>query len=525
MEQVKTWVLSHCREAPRLPPKDGLGARLRSVLVTPATVPVFTIPKTLVDSPDGGTVDEGEEEVSSGGSLPCSANASTHSSPRGSPGPPRARRPSPCLLPPPQVQRSRSAPTSPCADKGSSGDGGFPSDGGDSDVDAMSLTLSLPHLKSRTCYGVGTLAHPPSTKRRESLFHLESSSCGRRSPKGQDEVTGLQRSGSARGGRDVTGLMAPPSGFSAPTTPSMPSPGSGESPLPSPSSPSSPSLPDSPRSPSPQHDPLQRRKSSRRQKMYFRRRSSLTGLLPVCQSCHKGAPSGGGGGKQDDAYRRGSTSVMTHTSSYNLGPDSGSSRTLKPSHSVDSNQECRCHVTSGSAPSGEKLEARLLAELGEVKISLEYDATGQEVRVGLLRAENLGGESRPSPSVTSYAKLCVMPGKIQQQRSHAVKQTKDPSFHQYFVFSELPEAELRHLSLRVRFIHKSQPLKRGELLGEVQLPLGTLLLTARLRVWRSLEPKQKNEVRHTHKLWTQRVIAMLKVQNHVTTIARKMSFK
>ena len=572
MEHVKSWVLSKCREVPRLPLDRDTTGHIHRVVVTPKNIPEFTIPRGSVSpepgtlSPDGGGGAQDPEvgSQSSGGSQPCSLPASSHSSPRHSPTLRQASSPV-FLQPPGRTVRSKSAPVSPILmlespecfsdapyDHQHSGVHSCDSlqlvGDDDTNADPMSLAaMSLPHFKVKTVFGFDTLTQNPHTRRRESLFHtigadssptMNRTSPNRRSHKERNEgpvspkaapvisvdpdiSDSLFRKPSCKR-RNVPSLITPLGLVTHPRKGSAEDQG----PVRLASPPASPQRsPEVHRRDGGSSSGETKRRSSRRNKMYFRRRSSLSGLYDtatVCPFCKQssedasGSGDGGSGGVSgSNARRLSSDDVTEHLSAVDVdklrrvrsvrAPSSKDSFTRSASLYVHSQSHgslssgrsqrsqrspglCTCDYTKT------KLEARLLAELGEAKLDVQHIPREQLLKVTLLRAENLGGH-RTGHSINAFAKLCLTPGKQQKQVSPVVKHTRDPVFNQEFLFYGIKAEALKTTSVKVRFFHKPNNLRREELLGEVRLPLSVIGDEKETRLWRNLEPELLSEVR------------------------------
>ena len=568
MDQVKTWVLKKCKDAPRLLQleKDA-GAHTHRVVVTPKNIPEFTIPKTLGDGKSvesGGNLSSDGElaelaSQSSGGSLSCSAVSlpmSNHSSPKHSPSPRGAISPI-FLQPPGRTHRSKSAPVSPChvespSEQDLNSCSGvhscdflyFLSKNDATNADPMSLAaMSLPHFKVKTNFGFDTLSQAPHTRRRESLFHL---------PASGTDTPSLNRNSSQRRHKNYDGTSSPLTPLISidldddddeplmrnqsckrRNVPSVVTPlgmassshhrGSGGSDCSPQLSPLSASPNNSPRrtpdaSPrssltdSPPESGLKRR-SSRRQKqqLYYRRRSSLPGIMDSpCPFCHQHQrhdleeeESSSPEESPNQQRRRSSHDnilsqicskghklrrAFTAKGSGFTRSSSMYSRSQANHKNHVSKQECRCSYTRS------KLEARLIAELGEVKLSLQHFEKHNSLKVTLIKAENLGGQGRGGNSTNSLVKLCLMPGKQQRQSSAIIKHTRDPVFNQQFTFCGITKDDLTSLTLKLRFFHKHSNLRREELLGEVNVAMAKLDLTTDTRFWKNLEKEVQTEV-------------------------------
>ena len=92
--------------------------------------------------------------------------------------------------------------------------------------------------------------------------------------------------------------------------------------------------------------------------------------------------------------------------------------------------------------------------------------------------------------MNAYAKVYLMPGKLQTQTSSVVKDTRDPTFYEEFVFNT-EKRSLKDLSIRVRLYNKRSTFRRDDQIGTVELRLGQLDLSSEMVMWKNLEANCK----------------------------------
>ncbi|XP_059555534.1 C2 calcium-dependent domain-containing protein 4A-like [Myotis daubentonii] len=169
------------------------------------------------------------------------------------------------------------------------------------------------------------------------------------------------------------------------------------------------------------------------------------------------------------------------------------SRGLARARSVSSEDEERC-ASSGSpartcsasppsdaGPRPELLEAEGTVALGRaggaLRLAAEYSPASGRLRLRLLRPEGPAGAASDPGAVGCRVSLVLPPpGKTRQQRSAVVRRSRKAVFDQDFCFDGLSEDEVRRLAVRVKAEDKGRGLKRGRLLGQGELLLGSLLL-------------------------------------------------
>ncbi|XP_054571497.1 C2 calcium-dependent domain-containing protein 4A-like [Eptesicus fuscus] len=169
------------------------------------------------------------------------------------------------------------------------------------------------------------------------------------------------------------------------------------------------------------------------------------------------------------------------------------SRGLARVRSVSSENEERCassgspaRTRSASPPSDsgsrpECVEAEGTVALGRaggaLRLAAEYSPASGHLRLRLLRPEGpTGGASDPCAVGCRVSLVLQPPGKTRQQRSAVVRRSRKAVFDQDFCFDGLSEDEVRRLAVRVKAEAKGRGLKRGRLLGQGELLLGSLLL-------------------------------------------------
>ncbi|XP_055968837.1 C2 calcium-dependent domain-containing protein 4C [Sorex fumeus] len=287
---------------------------------------------------------------------------------------------------------------------------------------------SLPAVpKAHTSYGFATLAESPHTRRKESLFHSEHGALAQVGSPGAARRRGAARpDGGDASPREGGGgaLMSPGRCFSG-----------GESDT------------GSSAESSPFGSPLLSRSVS-----------LLKGFAQDGQAkVHQLKQSVG---------RHGSVSADDSTPDTSPGTRRRRSR-LARRPSPESGPD------AGPAPRAE--HAVRLGQRGSVRLLAEYEAAQARLRVRLLAAEGLYDRLCDARTINCCVGLCLVPGKLQKQRSTIIKNSRHPVFNEDFFFDGLGPACVRKLALRIKVVNKGSSLKRDTLLGEKELPLTSLL--------------------------------------------------
>lgn len=120
---------------------------------------------------------------------------------------------------------------------------------------------------------------------------------------------------------------------------------------------------------------------------------------------------------------------------------------------------------------------------GKVRLFAEHTAISTDtfpslstVRVRVMSVEGLRDESDRRP-LNCAVNLCLSPGKLQEQESATIRNSRSPVFNEDFFFTDLSREDLLELQLRVKVVNKpaSGTLRRGVVVGTAAKPLSQLL--------------------------------------------------
>ncbi|NWI63065.1 C2C4C protein, partial [Todus mexicanus] len=112
---------------------------------------------------------------------------------------------------------------------------------------------------------------------------------------------------------------------------------------------------------------------------------------------------------------------------------------------------------------------------GTLRLSAEYHAENERLRVRLISAEGLYDDSVEPKSINCCITFSLVPGKTQKQRSTVIKRSRNPIFNEDFFFDGITEEELYSLSIRMKATNKGCSMKRDYTLGERELSLMSML--------------------------------------------------
>lgn len=322
--------------------------------------------------------------------------------------------------------------------------------------------LSLPHLaKAQTCYGFCTLLESPHTRRKESLFHSHPNACplpliaaspgprGRsktyssrtsplpHSPSSSFSLTKLTSSRLSPGGSRLVALQRQSTLDSDTTSSTESSPFS--SPLlarPPPKSSLLKAL---------SHDRLL---SQTMRKAVLSRNNSLS--------------------TDESSSMDNSPNIIRRASDAGLVEPLPSAFTLAPPviFPIDFVLHRERVMKESLVPVGRE---------GALRLSAEYCLDNQRLRVRLISAEGLYAISVDPKSINCSISICLLPGKIQKQRSAVIKRSRNPIFDEDFFFYGISQEDICCRSLRFKVVNKMSSMKRDYILGDCEILLKSLL--------------------------------------------------
>ncbi|KAL4641944.1 vacuolar protein sorting-associated protein 13C isoform X1 [Arapaima gigas] len=351
----------------------------------------------------------------------------------------------------------------------------MPSDNRHSDEESTNAdpqsqaALSLPHLaKAQTCYGFCTLLESPNTRRKESLFHSDPSSCSIPQNVPRSRSSSYPRVGSSPSAFSLNSLSA-----------RLSNPRVG-------SSPSAFSL-----------NTLTSRLSSRRSPL-----NSLGKLdgenISSTDSSPFGSPLLPRSSPKSSLFKTMSQDKLFTRSMKKTGPsrnnslstDEGSSTDNSPSVIRRSSETCwesqPCSI-SLVPPAIFPMELVLYSDRvvkeslipletgGNLRLSAEYSPENQRLRVRLISADGLYASSVDPKTISCGVTISLIPGKVQKQRSSIIRKSRNPIFNEDFFFDGISEDDLYHWSVRFKVVNKMPTMKRDYTLVDCDVPLSCIL--------------------------------------------------
>uniref|UniRef100_A0A8D0CHU1 C2 calcium dependent domain containing 4A n=1 Tax=Scleropages formosus TaxID=113540 RepID=A0A8D0CHU1_SCLFO len=288
--------------------------------------------------------------------------------------------------------------------------------------------LSLPHLaKAQTSYGFCTLLESPHTRRKESLFHSDPSSCSiplafpRSRSSSYPRVGPFNRLGKL-GGDNTSSTDSSPFG--------------------------SPLLQRSP----PKSSLF---KALSREKL-FSRNVKRTGLS---RNNSLSTDEGSSTDNSPSVIRRSSDgSWELQSSNVGLAPP-----TIFPMELVIYRDRV---VKESLIPLGTG---------GSLRLSAEYSPENHRLRLRLISADGLYALSVDPKTIGCSVTISLLPGKVQKQRSSIIRKSRNPIFNEDFFFDAISEGDLYHWSVRFKVVNKMPTMKRDYTLGDCDVPLASIL--------------------------------------------------
>ncbi|XP_046898787.1 C2 calcium-dependent domain-containing protein 4C-like [Hypomesus transpacificus] len=322
------------------------------------------------------------------------------------------------------------------------------SDEDSTNVDPQSqAALSLPHLaKAQTSYGFCTLLESPHTRRKESLFHSDPNSCGIPlvAARGRSSTYSRSAHTASYNLNKITSRLSPrvvalhrQSTLDSDTTSSTDS------------SPFSSPLLARPLAKSCLLKALshERLLSRAAKKAVLSRNNSLS--TDECSSTDN----------SPNIVRRASEGLVeTLPNTFSLAPPA-----IFPMDLVMYRERVlkECLITVGRE--------------GTLRLSAEYCSDNQRLRVRLISAEGLYSMSVDPKSINCNISVCLLPGKVQKQRSTVIKKSRNPIFNEDFFFDGICAGEISIRSLRFKVVNKMSTMKRDYILGDCEILLNSVL--------------------------------------------------
>jgi len=148
-------------------------------------------------------------------------------------------------------------------------------------------------------------------------------------------------------------------------------------------------------------------------------------------------------------------------------------------------------------------EAHKVAPLGEMKLSLLYNRQTNQLRVTVIKVENLMSDST-NTDCNPYVKVSLEPGKSQKQQSEVFRGKKNPQFETDFVFKNVTRDDLKKKSIRFKVCNKVGSAvslySKKHVMAEVMLSLNQLGLEfgEEVRLWKDLESVSDAQVNYNN---------------------------
>ncbi|XP_052792133.1 synaptotagmin-17-like [Mya arenaria] len=368
--------------------------------------------------------------------------------------------------------------------------------------------MSLPHLQRQTSYGFTTLTENPHTRRKESLFHIGNESLlSRRAIRSLKSNKINNRNDYST--PDISLHSMPNNVLTAPQTRSMPSvvvTAAKQNSIDISSFPNQSSRRLSPvyhinTSDGTNHITI----PSKYNRYYNRRRSSLQ-IMVNGGSEHSSAsdvstPSQGSIESVNEKQRQSLGELHAHMSNPIKRHSAPAIASEKKStiEEIQKQRSSSCHVIMNNLETDKPQETHMFAPYGELKFSFQYLAASKQLKLTLIKAENLGGQIKQDRMFNCFSKIYLMPGKLQKQTSAVVKKTRDPVFDQELYFHNITIEELHGMSLVIKVFSKSTNFKPNEFIGKVCIPLDNYDVMIENRIWKDLElSKEREEIGFLH---------------------------
>ncbi|KAM3877458.1 C2 calcium-dependent domain-containing protein 4C-like [Diretmus argenteus] len=309
--------------------------------------------------------------------------------------------------------------------------------------------LSLPHLaKAQTCYGFCTLLESPHTRRKESLFHSDPGSCGLPLVSPWSRAPSTSSTPPRCASFSLNKLAAR---LQSPRVTALHRRGPPDSDAASSSVESSPF--NSPLLARPPPKSLLKALSHERLLSRTVRRAALS------RNDSLSTDEGSSTDSSPNVVRRASEGLAE--------APAGASSLAPPAVFLTDLVLYRERAMKESlVPVGRE---------GTLRLSAEYCPDNRRLRVRLISAEGLYATAADPKSINCNVSVCLLPGKIQKQRSTVIKRSRNPIFNEDFFFDAVGEEDVGNRSLRFKVVNKMSTMKRDYVLGDCEVLLTTVL--------------------------------------------------
>lgn len=111
-----------------------------------------------------------------------------------------------------------------------------------------------------------------------------------------------------------------------------------------------------------------------------------------------------------------------------------------------------------------------MQDAGIIELRIQFLIMTERLKVTIVKAENL--ISSNSNSLTTFAQVSLMPGKMQKQSTKCVKNSNNPEFtDEQFFFTGINLEDMHLMTLRVQIMRRKFLLKVPKCIGEAYVPL------------------------------------------------------
>lgn len=132
--------------------------------------------------------------------------------------------------------------------------------------------------------------------------------------------------------------------------------------------------------------------------------------------------------------------------------------------------------------------------LGRLLFSVLYFPIRKRLRISIIKAESLAGRLKPDLELNTFLKICLMPGKIQKQRSsRVVKGDRNAIFNEEYFFDNVDAEDIKTKTVLIRICHRMpKQFLKDVVVGELDLSLislSTISAKREIKLCRELRPK------------------------------------
>ena len=136
--------------------------------------------------------------------------------------------------------------------------------------------------------------------------------------------------------------------------------------------------------------------------------------------------------------------------------------------------------------------------LGSIKLKIQYLIITKRLKVTIVKASGL-----PLKKVrNTYARACLMPGKLEKQNSKVVKKSINPVYDSTMYFHDISLENMHDKVVRIKIMAKQSKFRRATPTGEVRIKMDKLDLVSESCLEEDLKPYFPEDEKEPYIKWS-----------------------